>query len=232
MARRLGRLKASEITRLGPGRHHDGGGLYLVVGKGEARSWIFRFRRDGKLRDYGLGPVHSVGLAAARQRAFECRAALYAGNNPVEIRQTKRIERVLAAAKATLFEPAAEQYIAAQAPGWRDPRHEQQWRQSLTDYAYPVLGKLPVMAIDTALVLRVVEPIWLTKTETATRVRSRIEAVLDWATSRGFRQGENPARWRGHLETCCRRAARLGVISGHLSTMTAPRSSLQLPAGV
>jgi integrase len=201
MARRLGRLKASEITRLGPGRHHDGGGLYLVVGKGEARSWVFRFRRDGKLHDHGLGPVHSVGLAAARQRAFECRAALYAGNNPVEKRQAKRLERVLAAAKAMTFERAAEECIAVHPAGWRDPRQEQQWRQSLTDYAFPILGKLPVMAIDTALVLRVLEPIWQIRTQTASRIRGRIEAVLDWATSRDLRQGENPARWRGHLDT-------------------------------
>ena len=200
MARRLGRLKAGEITRLGPGRHHDGGGLYLVVGQGAARSWVFRFRRDGKLHDYGLGPAHTIGLAAARQKAFDCRVALYAGSNPVEQRQAKRIERVLAAAKAMTFEDAAEQYITAHAAGWRDPKQERQWRQSLADYAFPVLGKLPVMAIDTALVMRAVEPIWVTKTETAGRVRSRIENILDWATSRGFRQGDNPARWRGHLE--------------------------------
>jgi integrase len=171
-----------------------------VVGKGAARSWIFRFRRDGKLHDFGLGPVHSVGLAAARQRAFECRAALYAGNNPVEMRQAKRLERVLAAAKAMTFENAAEQYIAAHATSWRDRRQEQQWRQSLTDYAFPIIGALPVLAVDTALVMRVLEPIWQTKAETASRVRGRIEAVLDWAGARGFRQGENPARWRGHLE--------------------------------
>jgi integrase len=201
MARRLGRLKAGDIGRLGPGRHHDGGGLYLVVGKGEARSWIFRFRRDGKLHDYGLGPVHSVSLSAARQRAFECRAALYAGDNPVEMRQAKRLDRVLAAAKAVTFESAAEQCIAAQAAGWHGERQEAQWRQSLTDYAFPTLGKLPVAAIDTALVLRVLEPIWRIKTTTASRVRHRIEAVLDWAASRGLRQGENPARWKGHLET-------------------------------
>jgi integrase len=209
MARRLGRLKTSEITRLEPGRYHDGGGLYLVVGKGEARSWIFRFRRDGKLHDYGLGPVHSVGLATARQRAFECRATLYAGNNPVETRQAKRLERVLAAAKAVTFEHAAEQYISAHAVGWRGPRQEQQWRQSLINYAFPILGKLPVMAIDTPLVLQVLEPIWQTKTETASRLRNRIEAVLNWATSRGFRQGENPARWKGHLENLLAQRSKL-----------------------
>jgi integrase len=215
MARRLGRLKAAEITKLGPGRYHDGGGLYLAVGKGEARSWIFRFRRDGKLHDYGLGPVHSVCLSAARQRAFECRAALYAGNNPVEMRQTRRLERVLAVAKAITFEKAAEQYIAAHAARWRGARQEAQWRQTLTAFAFPVIGKLPVLAIDTALVLRVLEPIWQTKPETASRVRGRIEAILDWATSRGLRQGENPARWKGHLENLLPQPSKVRRVEHH-----------------
>jgi Arm DNA-binding domain len=142
----------------------------MLLFEGSARSWIFRFRRDGKLHDYGLGPLHSVSLSAARQRAFECRAAFYAGNNPVEMRQTKRLEQVLAAAKTVNFEKAAEQYIAAQAAGWHSGRQEAQWRQSLTDFAFPVLGKLPVMAIDTALVLRVLAPIWQTKTDDAFRL--------------------------------------------------------------
>jgi integrase len=215
MARRLGRLKAAEIRRLGPGRHHDGGGLYLVVGPNLGRSWIFRFRRDGKLHDYGLGPAHSVSLAAARQRAFECRAALYAGNNPVEMRQAKRLERVLAAAKAMTFENAAEQYIAAHTSGWRSAGQERQWRQSMTYYAFPVLGKLPVLAIDTALVLQVLEPIWQVNTDTASRDRGRIEAVLDWAAARGFRQGENPARWKGHLENLLPARGKISRVQHH-----------------
>ena len=200
MARRSGALKAASIESLGPGRYHDGGGLYLVVGKGEARSWIFRFRKHGKLHDYGLGPVHSVGLAAARQRAVECRAALYAGGNPVEARKARRLEEVLAAAKAMTFQNATEKYVATQAAGWHSPRHEMQWRRSLEEHAFPVLGKVPVQAVDTGLILSVIEPIWQTKTDTATRIRSRIEAVLDWATTHGYRHGVNPARWKGHLE--------------------------------
>jgi integrase len=200
MARTLNRLKASEIGRLGPGRHHDGGGLYLLVGKGGARSWVFRFRRDGKLHDYGLGPVRLVKLSTARLKALECGMSLYAGNNPVEHRRTQRIERALAAARATTFAEMAEQCIAKRATGWRDPRQEGQWRQSLTDYAFPILGHLPVMAVDTELVLKVIEPIWRTKTETADRVRNRIQAVLDFAAAIGLCQGDNPARWRGHLE--------------------------------
>jgi integrase len=193
MARRLGRLTASQIAKLPPGRHHDGGGLYLVVGKGSGRSWIFRFRRDGKLRDYGLGPVTSVTLMAARQRAFECRGALYAGINPIEKRHNGRLERVRAAAKRMTFATAAELCIADLAPSWRDPRNERQWRQSLTDYAFPILGEQPVAAIDTELVLSVLRPIWQTKYTTATRVRGRIEAVLDWAETNNKRTGDNPA---------------------------------------
>jgi integrase len=200
MARRLGRLKAAQIARLGAGRYHDGGGLYLVVGAGAACSWIFRFRREGKLHDFGLGPTHTVSLATARQRAFECRAALYAGNNPVEARQTRRLDRVLAAAKTMTFAAAADRFIAAHAVSWRNGRTEPQWRQSLADHAFPVLGVLPVMAIDTGLVLRVLEPMWSETPETASRVRGRIESILDWATVRGYRQGENPARWKGHLD--------------------------------
>jgi integrase len=153
--------------------------------------------------------------ALPRQRAYECRGALYAGNNPVEMRQTKRAERVLAAAKAMTFATAAEQYIRGQAAGWRGPRQEEQWRQSLTDHAFPVIGKLPVMAIDTALVLRVLEPIWQTKTETANGVRGRIEAVLDWAKTRELRQGENPARWRGHLENLLSKRSKVRRVEHH-----------------
>jgi hypothetical protein len=116
MARMLGRLKASEIPKLGPGRHHDGGGLYLVVGKGNARSWIFRYFRDGKSHDFGLGPALALGLADARQRAFECKAALFRGSNPMKARQAERLERVLAVVKAMTFAQAAEQYIAGTRP--------------------------------------------------------------------------------------------------------------------
>jgi integrase len=201
MDRRLYRLKAAQIPRLPPGFYHDGGGLYLIVGKGTARSWIFRFRRDGKLRDHGLGPALSVSLQLARQKAAECRIALQIGNNPVEIRQTKRLERVAAAAKRVTFEQVAERCVAALAPAWRDPKQERQWRQSLAAYVLPTLGKMPVQAVDTALVLQVLEPIWLTKTETATRVRGRIEQIIDYARTRKWYVGENPARWKGHLAT-------------------------------
>jgi integrase len=217
MTRKLGRLKASQIDTLGPGRHHDGGGLYLVVGKGAARSWIFRYFRDGKSHDHGLGPTHVVGLALARQRALECKLALYGGKHPVETRQAERAERVLATVKAVTFEQAAERYIAAKAPEWRDRRQAGQWRQSLTDYVFPVIGKLPVMAIETSHVTRVLEPIWLAKTETASRIRGRIEAILAWATTLKYRTGPNPAVWRGHLENILSAPDKVKRVEHHLA---------------
>jgi integrase len=215
MARKLGRLRATQIAKLGPGRHHDGGGLYLVVGTGDARSWCFRFRRQGKLHDFGLGPAHTVTLAVARQRAFECRVALYAGNNPVEARKAKRLEQILATAKALTFEKAADAYIKAQSAGWRNGRSEAQWRQSLADHVFPVFGKMPIMTIDTVLVMKALEPIWAAKPETASRVRGRIEAVLDWATARGYRQGPNPAQWKGNLAHILPARAKVRKVEHH-----------------
>jgi integrase-like protein/Arm domain-containing DNA-binding protein len=199
-ARRLGRLMAASINTLGPGRHADGGGLYLSVTASGARSWIFRYRTGGRLRDHGLGPVHTISLSLARQRALECRRARYAGIDPIDERRARRESERVKAARAMTFAQAAEQYIAASRAGWRNAKSEQQWRQSLADHAFPVLGTLPVQAIDTALVTKVIEPLWVTKTVTAGRLRGRIEAVLNWAATRGYRQGDNPARWRGHLE--------------------------------
>jgi integrase len=215
MARKLGRLKAAQIDRLPPGRHHDGGGLYLVVGKTTGRSWIFRFRKDHKLHDYGLGPAHTVGLALARKKATECRLQLYNGGDPVASRKTARLEKVMAAAKALTFETAADQYIDSHAAGWRDGRSEAQWRQSLRDHVFPHVGTLPVNGIDTGLVLKVLQPIWTTKPETASRVRGRIESILAWATTRGYRFGENPARWRGHLDNLLPSPAKVRSIEHH-----------------
>jgi integrase len=199
-ARRLGRLKAGQIAKLGPGRYADGGGLYLNVTAGGSRAWIFRYRTGGRLRDHGLGPTYTVSLSMARKAALDCRRARYAGIDPIDERREKRQGEKLEAARAITFAQAAEQYIAANRAGWRNGRSEQQWRQSLTDYVFPLFGDLPVPAIDTALVIKVLEPLWSTKTETASRVRGRIESVLDWATTREYRAGDNPARWKGHLE--------------------------------
>jgi integrase len=200
MAREIGKLAAVQLNRLPAGMHGDGGNLWLQVTETGARTWLFRFRHSGKARAMGLGPLHTVSLAEARVKARECRQLLLSGVDPIETRKAKRVGALLAAAKTLTFRECAEAYIAAHQAGWRNAKHAAQWPATLAAYAYPVIGALPVQAIDVGLVLKVVEPIWNTKPETASRVRGRIESVLDWATARGYRQSENPARWRGHIE--------------------------------
>lgn len=194
------RLKAVRLKHLGVGLHHDGLNLYLQVTPAGNRSWLFRYYRSGKGRGMGLGPLHSVSLLEAREKALDCRKHLMAGQDPLAEKRALRRAARLAEASAFSFEEAAERYIAAHEAGWRNGgKSAGQWRASLSTYAYPLLGKLSVDAIDTALVMRVLEPIWKAKTETASRVRQRIEAVLDWAIAKGFRQGPNPAAWRGNI---------------------------------
>lgn len=196
-------LSVREVATLKkPGTYFDGHGLALRVGPTGAKSWIFRYTgTDGRRHDLGLGPLHTIGLAEARELALTCRKQRLAGNDPLQAKQSAEQERRLTAAKKTLtFAQAAEEYIQAHAAGWRDPRAAPQWRSSLRDHANPVIGALPVDAIDTALVMQCLSPIWTTKTETASRVRARIESVLDWARVAGHREGENPARWKAHLE--------------------------------
>jgi len=163
------------------------------------RSWLLRYELNGKERFYGLGPLHTVSLKDARERARKARLQLLDGIDPIAAKQQRKADAALAAAKAITFETAARQYFDQHAAKWRNRKHRAQFLSTLQTYAYPTLGKLPVAAIDTGLVLKVIEPIWPTKTETASRVRSRVEAVLDWATVRGYRTGDNPARWKGHL---------------------------------
>jgi integrase len=193
------------------GMHPDGGGLYLRVTAGKEdedgtrtlnRYWLFRYahRSTGKDRQLGLGPLDTVTLAAARAAARECREQLLAGLDPVEQRRAQRASNALADAKTMTFDQCSDAYLAAHRAGWRNVKHAKQWTATLMTYVTPVFGQLPVGAIDTGLVLKVLEPIWATKSETASRVRGRIEAVLDWARVRGYRTGENPARWRGHLD--------------------------------
>ncbi len=148
----------------------------------------------------GLGPADLYSLAEARQKALEARKLVAEGVDPIEARQAKRTAAAVDAAKGMTFRACAEAYINAHRSGWRNPKHAAQWPATLGAYAYPHFGSLPVQAVDVGLVMKAVEPIWTEKPETASRVRGRIESVLDWATARGYRQGENPARWRGHLE--------------------------------
>jgi integrase len=179
----------------------DGAGLWLHVGPTGGKSWVLRYMMDGRAREMGLGPLHTVGLAAARDLAQQARWAVRVERvDPLEARQADRIARRLEAASAVSFKAAADRYMAANKVAWRSAKHAKQWPVSLATYVYPVIGDLPVGAIDTGHVSRILEPIWSTKAETAARVRGRIEMVLDFAKAHSWRGGENPARWRGHLE--------------------------------
>jgi integrase len=201
MARTVGKLTALKVSRrLPPGMYADGGGLYLQVTGDAGRSWLYRYSLNGKAREMGLGPLSAVGLAEARNAAAECRRLRQGGIDPLQERKARRQRDALEAARAITFEQAAERYIASHRPAWSNAKHADQWKNTLATYAAPIIGKLSVQAIDTALVLKAIEPIWTSKPETANRVRQRIEAVLDSAKVQGFREGENPARWRGHLD--------------------------------
>jgi integrase len=199
--RNLNRLSALRVSKASTqGRYSDGGGLYLQVSTSGTRAWLFRFERDGKERQMGLGSARDVGLAEAREKASACRKLLLAGVDPIENRRDARTQARIQAARGATFEDCAEQYITARENGWTNAVHRRQWRSTLSTYAYPVIGKLPVDAIDTALVIKILEPLWQKKPETASRLRGRIESILDSATVRELRVGENPARWRGHLD--------------------------------
>lgn len=203
MVRESNRLTALTVKRQQtPGRYSDGDGLYLFVQSNGSRSWVFRWRDrvTGKLRDKGLGPVRIVSLAQARIRAAECRETVWNGGDPIGAAQDVRQAARLAIAKRTTFAECCERYIEAHRDSWRNPKHAAQWEATLSTYAAPLMP-LNVADVDTGLVIKCLEPIWKTKTETATRVRGRIEAVLGWATVRNLREGDNPARWRGHLDT-------------------------------
>lgn len=202
MPRQIGKLTALAVQRLKTkGLHSDGGGLYLRITPSGGKFWVSRFTQNGKAQEMGLGALHSVSLADARIRAGEVRKQLSEGINPIEARKAVRAESKLAAARARTFRQCAEAYIEAHKDSWRNAKHIQQWENTLDTYVYPVLGHLPVQDVDVALVTKVLEPIWKTKTETASRIRGRIESILDWASVREYRRGENPARWRGHLES-------------------------------
>ena len=203
--RQLGRLTAKFVaTTQRSGNWCDGGGLNLVVSATAAKCWVFRYSRgknpNGKprQREMGLGSLHAVTLQEARKKAAEARSLLAEGKDPLEAKEAKERASVKAQARSISFSQAADAYIAAHRSGWRNAKHAEQWTNTLATYC-GVFGSLPVADVDVALVVKALEPIWSEKPETARRVRARIENVLDWASVRGFRSGDNPARWRGHL---------------------------------
>jgi integrase len=189
-----------------PGVLIDGGGLRLKItanpSTGDIRkSWVLRVTvKGGAVREVGLGSADTLPLQQARVRAAEMRQQARDGIDPLAHRAAARAAKAAEAARAMSFRECADAYIAAHRPTWKNEKHARQWPATLAAYAFPVFGDAAVGAIDQAMIMKVLDPIWSTKTETAARLRGRIEAVLDWATVRGYRQGENPARWRGHLE--------------------------------
>jgi integrase len=212
----LNKLSALAVTKLSkPGYYGDGGGLWLQVAKSGSKSWIFRFKAAGRQREMGLGGLRTVDLAKARTLARECRSLLLDGKDPIEARNAVRLANALQRARSMTFDQCAAAYIDAHRKGWKNAKHADQWKNTLATYASPIIGALPVADVDTDLVVKVLSPIWATKTETATRVRGRIESVLDWATVSRFRQGDNPARWRGHLENLLADPNRIAPVRNH-----------------
>jgi integrase len=202
MARReIGKLTPAKVKNANkPGLYGDGAGLWLTVGPTGGKSWLLRYMLNGRAREMGLGPLHTIGLAEARERARACRHQLLDGIDPLDAKKKEKARRAAEIAAAITFKQAAESYIKAHRAAWRNAKHAWQWEQTLEAHVYPVIGEVSVAVIDTGHVTKILEPIWSTKAETAARVRGRIEAVLDYAKVRGWRTGENPARWKGHLE--------------------------------
>lgn len=228
MKRSIHKLSARTVeTKRKPGLYGDGGGLYLQVGPSGSKAWLFRFMQRGRAREMGLGSINAVSLLDARERALACRKQLANGVDPIEARGAVRLQERLEAAKAITFRESAAAYIEAHKVAWRNGKHAEQWKNTLNTYAGPVIGDLPIQGVDTDLVLRVLEQdvrdekgkvlgqLWSTKPETASRVRGRVEAVLDWAKARGLRVGENPARWRGHLDQLLPKRSKVRRVEHH-----------------
>jgi integrase len=205
------RLGPTALARKKEGLYCDGGGLYLQITRSRTdakrinRSWIFRFQipKPGggyQARSMGLGSTDTVSLADAREMALEARKLRLHNVDPIEHRNAQRAAEAAKAAKTMTFDQCTSAYLAAHRAKWRGETSAYQWTKSLASYASPVIGKVAVQNIDLSLVTKVLEPIWHEKPETASRLRGRVETILDWATVRGFRQGDNPARWSGHLE--------------------------------
>lgn len=202
MSRIKNRLTARTVeSKKVPGYYPDGGNLYLRVSKNLTKTWAFYYKRDGKRTEMGLGSVADMTLEEARDERDKLLKQLRSGIDPLHEKQRLAHEVKAQKAKFMSFKQCTDAYIAAHKAGWKNAKHVQQWQNTLSQYAFPVFGDLDVKAIDTGLITKCLEPIWLTKNETAGRVRGRIESVLDWATVRGYREGVNPARWRGHLDT-------------------------------
>lgn len=213
MARSIDRLSAMFVAKTKePGLHGDGGGLYLQVSPTGAKSWLFRFMISSKPDKMGLGPLKTVSLSDAREKALDCRKLLLEGKNPRLERDAAKAASKLAISRSMTFRQCARAYIESHKHSWKSEKHTSQWENTLRDYAHPVIGDIQVDLIDTDLVVQCLDSIWTTKTETANRVRGRIESILDWAKTKKYRLGENPARWRGHLENLLAAPAKVAPV--------------------
>jgi integrase len=208
MAGKLSALKVRNLTA--PGRYGDGGGLWLQVRRAERRSWLFRYKRQGRAHWMGLGPIEDVTLAEARELAREARRSLLQGDDPIQRRRTDRAARA-----GVSFREVADLYIKSHEGTWRNDKHRAQWRSTLETYAFPVFGNRPAAEITVGDVMKVLDPIWRDKPETASRLRGRIESVLDYAAARGWRTGDNPARWRGHLSNLLPARSKVAPVEHH-----------------
>ncbi len=195
-----------------PGYYLDGNGLHLQVSRAGSKSWVYQFTLHGRRREMGLGSLSVLSLAEARARTRECRQMLLDGIDPIAARDAKQMT---AAATVVTFKDCTDRYIADKRAEWSNVKHAQQWENTLATYAHPHIGALPVSSINTGLVRKCLDPIWTTKTETASRVRQRIESVLDWAKVHGYRSGDNPAAWRGHLEGVMAKPSKVAKSENH-----------------
>lgn len=216
MARLHERLTALQVRRLdSPGLHPDGGGLYLQITGQAGRSWIYRYWVSGREKQMGLGPLHSVTLAEARDLAREARRLRRQGADPLQLKRAAEAAVVLDEARQISFSDAVDGYITANKAAWRNDKHVKQWKSSLSTYVEPKMGALAVADVGTDQILQALQPIWAAKAVTASRLRGRIENVLDWATARGYRQGDNPARWSGHLDKILPAKAKVADVKHH-----------------
>jgi integrase len=216
MGRRTEKLTARAVEQTKrPGYYGDGDGLVLRVADRGTKGWLYRYKANGKVREMGLGPVRDVTLAEAREAAREARRLRRAGVDPIDAKRDRKAAARLDAARAVTFSQCAAAYIENHRSSWTNPKHAAQWESTLRTYANPVFGNLPVAVVDTGLVVKVLDRIWSSKPETASRLRGRIEAVLDFATVRGHRVGENPARWKGHLKEALPTPSRVRRVKHH-----------------
>lgn len=216
MAKQISRLNALKVQATSkPGKHADGNGLYLQVSKQGTKSWIFRYMLHGKPREMGLGPTTVINLTEARAKAIDCKKLLLDGVDPIGQRNQTKKQKLIDQLRTITFDECAKAYISAHQHVWKNQKHISQWENTIATHASPVIGGLPVTAIDTTLVMKVIEPIWQSTPETASRLRNRIELVISWATARGYRVGENPARWKGHLDQLLPSRSRVQKVKHH-----------------